>query len=94
MDFPRCTTLCGCQKANFKMKDLLEFLISKIIGSEDFSIEQEDEQDRVVLKVKVPDNQAGLVIGKEGKTIKNLRKILSIKAVKLNKAVYIKVNEE
>lgn len=75
------------------MKELLEFLIQKITGEKDFSVEETDEQDRIILDVKVPENLAGMVIGKEGKTIKNLRKILSIKAVKLGKAVHIKVNE-
>lgn len=75
------------------MQDLLKFLISSITGSQDVEVQESDEQDRVVLSAKVPEEFAGMVIGKEGKTIKNLRKILAIKAVKLNKAVHIKINE-
>jgi predicted RNA-binding protein YlqC (UPF0109 family) len=74
------------------MKDLLEFLISNITGSDSFTIKEEEEGDRINLVVEADPSIVGLIIGKEGKTIKNIRKILSIKATPQNKAVNITVS--
>lgn len=74
------------------MKDLLEYIINKITGSSDFSVEENSsEQGRVVLEVTADPSIVGLIIGKEGKTIKNIRKILSIRATKEKLGVSINV---
>ena len=75
------------------MKGLLEFLIENITGSKGFSVDEESEQDgRVNLEVTADPEIVGLIIGKEGKTIKNLRKILSIRATKEKLGVNITVS--
>ncbi len=76
------------------MKDLLTFLIKKITNSSDFTVEEVDEEGRTVLKVNAEPSIIGLIIGKSGRTIKNIRKILSIKAVLEGKSVAISVNEK
>lgn len=73
------------------MKELLEFLIKNITGSEDFTIEQQDEDGRAIFHVDAEEKIVGLIVGKEGKTIKNLRKILSILATKERVGVSINV---
>ena len=73
------------------MKDLLTFLIKNITGSEDFTINEIEEEGRIILNVEADANIVGLIIGKEGKTIKNLRKILSIRATKEQLGVNINV---
>ncbi len=76
------------------MKDLLTFLIKKITNSEGFSVEEAEEEGRTVLKVNAEPSIIGLIIGKSGRTIKNIRKILSIKAVLEGKSVAISVVEK
>ena len=75
------------------MKKLLEFIIQNITGSNDFSIEEETNEDHVTLNVSANPSIIGLIIGKEGKTIKNIRKIVSIKATLLKKVINISVTE-
>lgn len=75
------------------MKELLEYLIKNIAG-DDFSVKEEElEGGRVNFEVTANPNIIGLIIGKMGKTIKTLRKILSIRAVLENKSVNISVKE-
>lgn len=76
------------------MKKLLKFLIKKITGSDNFDLSEEIEDGRVNLLVKADPKIMGLIIGKEGKTIKNIRKIVAIRAVLEKKAVQISVTEK
>jgi predicted RNA-binding protein YlqC (UPF0109 family) len=75
------------------MKDLLAFLIKNILGSEDFTIEEQTEGYTSNLTVKTKKDHIGLIIGKEGHTIKNLRKILSVKGVLDKKSVNVSVTD-
>jgi len=75
------------------MKKLLSFLLTNITGSEEFEIEiTNPEEGKTTLEVMADSDIIGLIIGKEGKTIKNIRKILSIKATKEKTGVNITVN--
>ncbi len=76
------------------MKDLLAFLLKNILGSEDFSIEEVVTDQTIDLRVKSQPDLLGLIIGKEGRTIKNLRKILSIKGVLEKKSVSITIEKK
>lgn len=79
------------------MKNLLEFLINKITvatPAEDFSVSEETNEGKTVLTVSAKPDIIGLIIGKEGKTIKNIRKIVSIRAVLENKSVNISVIQQ
>lgn len=75
------------------MKDLVTFLVQNITGSSDFVVEEHEEGDRVEIEIRAKSEILGLIIGKEGKTIKNLRRILSVKATPEKKIVNISVNE-
>ncbi len=89
----RCPDNYGRTKT-FVMKQLIEFLITNITGSSDFSVEEQEMDGRVIMRVSANPDIIGLIIGKEGKTIKNIRKILSIRATQENKAVAIDVVEK
>jgi len=75
------------------MKDLLSFIINKITGTGDFTIAETEEGERVIFEVKAKKEIIGLIIGREGKTIKNIRKILSVPAVLSHKGIAINVTE-
>lgn len=77
------------------MKELLNYIITSITGSTDFSIEETRPEENVVnFDVVVHSDIIGLIIGKEGKTIKNIRRILSVKATKERVAVNINVSPQ
>ncbi|OGC50111.1 hypothetical protein A2716_01445 [candidate division WWE3 bacterium RIFCSPHIGHO2_01_FULL_40_23] len=74
------------------MKEFLEFLVKGIVKKEgDIVIEEERNPDNIInLKLKVDKEDMGIVIGKEGKTIKSLRNLLKAKAIREN----VRVNLE
>jgi len=74
------------------MKDLLEFLVKKIVKNiEAVKIEETEQDGIVMLNLTVDPDEAGLVIGKGGRTIKSLRSILRVIAIKEGKRVEIKL---
>lgn len=76
------------------MIDLLTFLIEKITGShygDDFDIQEEEQDGKTIMNVSAKSDLVGLIIGREGKTIKNIRKILSVRAVLEKRNVQINV---
>lgn len=73
------------------MKELLEFMLKGVLGEEKFEVAETDDQGRVVYTVKTAQENIGLVIGKAGKMIKNLRNILKVRATLEKKAVSINV---
>ncbi len=71
------------------MKDFLEYLIKSIVKNENaVTIEESISSDNTCnLSLKVDKEDMGLVIGKEGKTIKSLRYLLKAKALKEDRRV-------
>lgn len=70
------------------MKELLEFIIENLLGKKDFSIEEStDERGFINLTVLLDSKDIGLIIGKNGKTIKAVRSLLRVNAT-LNKKVF------
>lgn len=77
------------------MKDVLSFLIKNITKSSDFEIEEgQADEGRVELIVKADPSIIGMIIGKAGKTIKNIRRILSIRGVVEGKSIGLRVEEK
>jgi len=75
------------------MKKLLDHIISNIIGKDNFSIEEQESDGHMQLIVKTKAENIGLLIGKQGRTIKAIRNIIKIKAVLENKSVNVSVDE-
>lgn len=73
------------------MKDLLDFLIKNITGIKDYTIEENKEDSFVRFEVKTNPDEAGLVIGKRGKTVKTIRNLLKVRAILEDKGVAISV---
>lgn len=74
------------------MKALLEFLLNEIVGNDSIAVSETAENNNIYLNVTAPQETVGLIIGKEGKTIKNIRRILAIRATQDNTIVNISVN--
>lgn len=76
------------------MIDLIKYLVSKITGSEDFEVDEAEDNGRTQITIHAKPDIIGLIIGKEGKTIKNIRKIASVRAVLEQKSINISVVEK
>ena len=75
------------------MIDLIKFLITKITGSSDFTIDESEDERGTLYTVHAKPEIIGLIIGKEGKTIKNIRRVASIRGVLEKKSININVTE-
>jgi uncharacterized protein len=73
------------------MKTLLEYIVKGIIDESDFEISEKEDNGQLILQIKVKPEAAGLLIGKNGQTIKSIQNIVSVKARKENKNVFVKV---
>lgn len=73
------------------MKDLLTFIIKNILKSDDFGIEEVDSDNSITFKIKLPEEKAGLVIGKGGRTIKAIRNLLKVRATLEKKLVFLTI---
>ncbi len=78
-----------------KFSDLLEYIISNIVDEKDrVEIKEELTEDNFLdISIKVAPDDIGKIIGKEGRTIKAIRKIAYILAVKENQKNNISVDE-
>lgn len=75
------------------MKDLLEYILQGILGETQFYVTEEVDGDFVRLLIKVEPENAGMVIGKGGGTIKAIRNILRVKATLEKKGVSVNLAE-
>ena len=68
------------------MKELVEYIARAIVDNPDQVriIEEPGEDDRVIFKLEVAQEDKGKVIGKQGQTAKAIRTLLRIAAVQRN----------
>lgn len=75
------------------MKTLLDYLLKGILGDEPFEVSETEDAGRVIFSIKTDPKNVGLIIGKGGKMIKNLRNLLKVKATLEKKAVAINITD-
>lgn len=77
------------------MKEFLEFLVKSIVKNEDAVLVEEglDMTGGPLLKLTVAKEDMGLIIGKEGRTIKSLRNLVKSKAIKEDKRINVELIE-
>lgn len=74
------------------MKELLHYLLSKIIGSDaEIEINEEMDGEVIVFNISIPQEHRGLVIGKNGMNIISIRNLVGIIARREDKMVRIKI---
>ena len=83
------------QKTYKNMKELLNYIISRIVSNpDDIQIEiEETEGGFINLRLQVHPEDMGIVIGKGGNIIRALRSVLKVKAIKENKRVNLELVE-
>jgi len=75
------------------MKELLEYIAKALVENPDeVEVTQEEEEEgKVVLKLKVADEDKGRIIGKRGRIAESIRAILRVKAVKTDTHVFLDI---
>ena len=77
------------------MKEFLSFLINSIIGFQETKIIQEESPSgQIILTIDTPQENYGKVIGKKGKIINALRKLVNLRAAKEGTRVIIKLKDK
>jgi len=74
------------------MKELVEFIAKSIVDAPDeVKVEEETEEDCVILKLQVADEDKGRVIGKQGRIAEAMRTLLRVKAAKASTKVRLEI---
>tara|TARA_B100001013_G_scaffold88902_1_gene49253 strand:+ start:641 stop:871 length:231 start_codon:yes stop_codon:yes gene_type:complete len=75
------------------MKELLEYIAKALVENPDEVevIQEEEEEGKIVLKLKVADEDKGRIIGKRGRIAESIRAILRVKAVKTETHVFLDI---
>lgn len=76
------------------MKELVEYLVKQFVPDpENVVIEEKATEDTVVLTVKLPADDMGKVIGKQGKIAKAIRTIVKAASSKENLKYLVEITE-
>lgn len=76
------------------MKELVEFIAKSLVDQPELVVVSENEQDDLVVEeLRVAKEDLGKVIGKQGRTARALRTVLTSAATKLNKRARLEIVE-
>ena len=77
------------------MKEVLEYLVKAVVAKpEEVRVEETQTPEGAInLKLAVSPQDMGMVIGKGGKTIRALRNLVRVKAIRENKKVNVELTE-
>ncbi len=65
------------------MKELIEFLARSLVDNpDDVRVDEEQDEDRVVLRLYVAEGDMGKVIGKQGRIANAMRDLLKVAAAR------------
>lgn len=74
------------------MQELLSFILTQITGKE-IPVSEFEEEGRLVFEIAPDEETIGLVIGKNGKTIKAIQELMRVRARKENTFIYIRIKD-
>lgn len=76
------------------MKDLICFIVAKLVDQPDaVEVTEREEGDTIIIELRVAKEDLGKVIGKQGRTAKAMRSLLSAAAGKLEKRSRLEILE-
>ena len=79
---------------NPSLRELIDYLARGLVDRpEEVEVEEIEEQDALVFELKVAEEDLGKVIGKQGRTAKALRTILSAASAKARRRVILEILE-
>ena len=77
------------------MKEFIEFIAKNLVDDPNsVRVDENTEDNKVVLKLHVAKTDLGKVIGKQGKTAKSMRVLLTAVAAKHNKSGQLEIDED
>lgn len=77
-----------------ELKDLVEYMVKALVDNPDKVEVKEIAGDKsIIYELKVGEGDLGKVIGKEGRTAKSLRTIISATAMKIGKRAVLEILE-
>jgi len=76
------------------MKELLAYIIKEITKSNQIEIKEEVDNNFSRFTIFSPKEFMGIIIGKEGRTIKSIRNLLKVRATLEKKGVSVNVEEK
>ena len=76
------------------MKELISFIVAKLVDQPDaVEVTEREEGDAIIIELRVAKEDLGKVIGKQGRTAKAMRSLLSAAAGKLEKRSRLEILE-
>lgn len=75
------------------MKKLLEYILKNIVKEDSFEIKETNDNGQTHFDILAKPDSIGLIIGKNGRTIKAIQNILRVKARLDKTSVFINVQE-
>ena len=77
------------------MKELLQYLAKSLVANpEAVEVNESREENTSVLELRVAKEDLGRIIGKQGRTAKSIRAVLSAAAARSNRKVVLEIVEE
>lgn len=77
------------------MKEFIEYIAKNLVDDPNsVKVDEMSEDNRVMLKLHVAKNDLGKVIGKQGKTAKSMRVLLTAVAAKHNMSGQLEIDED
>ncbi len=65
------------------MKDLVEYIAKSLVNApDDVVVTEEEDEEGIVLKLQVADEDKGRIIGKQGRIAQAIRTLIRVKAAK------------
>lgn len=75
------------------MKEVLEVIAKNLVDNpEAVVVTQTEEEDAVILELRVADEDMGKVIGKQGRIAKSIRNVVKAAAIHDDKKVVVKIS--
>ncbi len=76
------------------MEDLLRMIATELVDNkEQVSVSQIEEEDKIILQLKVAPEDMGKVIGKQGRIAKSIRAIIKAATAQSSKKVVVDILE-
>lgn len=76
------------------MEDLVRYIVSNLTEKEDVEIIESQDGDRTVYTVMADQEDMGLLIGKQGNTIRSIRNLVRVRATLDKTLVYLNIEEK
>ena len=74
------------------MKELVEYIAKSIVDAPDeVKVDEENDENSIILKLQVADDDKGRVIGKQGRIAEAIRTLLRVKAAKASTRVRLEI---